>query len=154
MFKLNVDGSFLEDSLCLGAGGVIRNHEGEWVAGFSHYEVGGDALLAELHAIQIGIDICHNRGYTNVICESDCLETVKIFISSSSHNLHVHASTILQISEALQQEENYTLVHILCEQNVCADFMTKEGSHSTSTVTWDHPPPGMESLLLRDKLGT
>jgi hypothetical protein len=99
-FKLNVDGSFLEDSLC-------------------HYEVGGDALLAELRAIQIGIDICHNRGYTNVICESDCLEAVKIFIGSGSHNLHVHASTILHISDALQQEENYTLVHILREQNVC-----------------------------------
>lgn len=68
--------------------------------------------MAELRAIQIGIDICHNRGYTNVICESDCLEAVNI-IGSSRHNLHVHASTILQIFKALQQEENYTLVHIL-----------------------------------------
>jgi hypothetical protein len=51
MFKLNVYGSFLKDSLCLGAGGVIRNHEGEWIAGFSHYEVGVDALLAELSAL-------------------------------------------------------------------------------------------------------
>jgi len=154
MFKLNVDGSFLEDSLCLGTGGVIRNHEGEWIAGFSHYEVGGDALLVELRAIQIGIDICHNRSYTNVICESDCLEVVKIFIGSSSHNLHVHASTILQIFEALQQEDNYILVHILLEQNMCADFMAKEGTHSITIVTWDRPPPGMESLLLRGKLGT
>jgi len=144
----------IEDSLCLGAVGVIWNNKGEWIAGFSHYEVGGDALLAELHAIQIGIDICHNRGYTNVTCESDCLEAVNIFIGLSSHNLHVHASTILQISETLRQEENYTLVHILREQNMCADFMAKEGSHSASTVIWDRPPPGMESLLLRNKLET
>ena len=73
---------------------------GEWITGFSHYEVGGDALLAKLCA-----HICHDRGYTNVICESDVLEAVKIFIGSNSHNLHVHASNILQISEALQQEE-------------------------------------------------
>ena len=70
-----------------------------------------------------------------MICESDCLEVVNIFIGSGSHNLHVHSSTILQISEVLQQEENYTLVHILRAQNMCADVMTKKGSHLTSIVT-------------------
>lgn len=37
---------------------------------------------------------------------------------------------------------------------MCADCMAKEGSHSASSVTWDRPPSGMESLLLRDKFGS
>ena len=49
--KLNIDGSFLEYFGCLGAGGVVPNHDGDWIANFSHYEVGGDVLLAELRVI-------------------------------------------------------------------------------------------------------
>jgi len=44
--KLNIDGSFLEDFGCLGAGSDVRNHDGDLIAAFSHYEVGGDALFA------------------------------------------------------------------------------------------------------------
>jgi len=45
----------------LGAGGVVRNHGGDWITGFSHYEVGGDALLDELRAIEIGLDFCSKK---------------------------------------------------------------------------------------------
>ena len=51
--RVHSNGSFLEGFGCLGAGGVVRNHDGDWIAGFSHYEAGGDALLTELRAIQI-----------------------------------------------------------------------------------------------------
>jgi len=32
--KLNIDGSFLKDFGCLGADGVVRNHDRNWIAGF------------------------------------------------------------------------------------------------------------------------
>lgn len=51
LIKLNVDGSFLEDSFRLGAGGVLRGHDGNWIPRFTHFTNGGDALLAELRAI-------------------------------------------------------------------------------------------------------
>ena len=68
LYSFRFDGSFLEDFGCLGAGGVVRNHDGDWITGFSHYEAGGDALLAELRAIQIGLDFCSKKGYVNIIC--------------------------------------------------------------------------------------
>ena len=37
---------------------------------------------------------------------------------------------------------------------MCVDFMAKEGSHTRCSVCWNCPPSGMESLILRDKLGT
>ena len=83
--KLNINGSFLEDLCCLGAGGVVRNHDEDWIAGFSHYEAGGDALLADLRAIQIGIDFCSLKGYVNIIYESDCLEAVDLIIDGRDH---------------------------------------------------------------------
>jgi hypothetical protein len=46
------------------------------------------------------------------------------------------------------------LVHVLREQNMCADFMAKEESHGRCSTHWNCPLPDMESLILRDKLGT
>jgi hypothetical protein len=55
--KPNVDDSFLEDSLYLG----VRNHEDDWVADISHYDVGGNVLLAELCYIQMRLDFVAAR---------------------------------------------------------------------------------------------
>lgn len=35
-FKLNVDGSRTHQGI-IGAGGVIRNHTGDWIKGFTHH---------------------------------------------------------------------------------------------------------------------
>jgi hypothetical protein len=123
--KLNIIGSFLEEFGCLGVG-VVHNHDGDWIAGFSHYEAGGDALLAELRAIQIGLDFCSNKGYVNIICESDCLEAVDLIIADRDHTLHTYATDILHIRDVLHGNGNITLVHVLREQNMCADFMAKD----------------------------
>ena len=152
--KLNIDGSFLEDLGCLGVGGVVRNHNGDWIAGFSHYEAGGDALLAELRVIQIGLLFCSLKGYVSIICESDCLEAIDLIIDGRDHTLHTYAIVILHIRDALHGNGNITLVHVLREQNMCADFMAKEGSRPRCSARWNCPPPDMESLILRDKLGT
>ncbi|KEH22036.1 FBD protein [Medicago truncatula] len=56
--------------------------------------------------------------------------------------------------DALHGNGNTTLVHVLREQNMCANFIVKEGSHAKCSAHWNHPPPDMESLILRDKLGT
>jgi len=68
--------------------------------------------------------------------------------------LHTYATDILQIRDVLHENGNTTLVHVLREQNMCADFMTEEGSHARCSAHWNCPAPGMESLILRDKLGT
>ena len=123
--KLNIDGSFLEEFGCLGVGGVVHNHDGDWIAGFSYYKAEGDALLTELRVIQIGLDFCSKKGYVNIICESDCLEAVDLIIDSRDHHLHTYATYILHIRDALLGDGNTTLVHVLREQNICADFMAK-----------------------------
>jgi len=128
--KLNIDGSFLEDFGCLGVGVGVHNHDGDWITSFSHYEVGGDAFLAYLRAIQIDLDFCSKNGYVNIICESDCLEAVDLIIVGSDHTLHTYAIDILHIRDDLHGNANTTLMHVLREQIMCADFMAKEGSHA------------------------
>jgi len=108
----NVDESFLEDSFRLGAGGVLRGHDGNWIAGFAHFANGGDALLVELRVIQLGIATCYDLGYTHFICESDCLKAIDLILNVTNVNLHVYAYVLLEIKNALHHEI-VNLVHIL-----------------------------------------
>ena len=56
-------------------------------------------------------------------CESDCLEVVDMIIDGHDHSLHTYAIYILHIKDVLHENGNTTLVHVLREQNMCADFM-------------------------------
>jgi len=114
----------------LGAGGGVLNHDEDLIVGFSRFEVEGDVLLAELRAIQMGLDFCRNKGYNNIICESDCLEAIELFVVGRDHTLDTYVTDILHIRDILHENDNTTLVHVLREQNMCANFMTKKKSHS------------------------
>jgi len=96
-------------------------------------------LLAELRVIQIGLDFCSKKGYVNIICESDCLETIDLIIDGRDHNLHNYASDILHMRDALHVNENTTLVQVRMEQNMCADFLVKEISHARCSVHCKFP---------------
>lgn len=53
--KLNVDGNFINSSIPMGSGGLIRKASGEWLDGFSNHEGIGDALLPEILAMKNGL---------------------------------------------------------------------------------------------------
>jgi len=55
------------------------------------------------------------------------LEAVDLIIDGHDHTLHTYATDILHIRDVLHENGNTTLVHVLREQNMCADFMAKEG---------------------------
>jgi len=129
-FKLNVDGNFLESSGCLNVGG---NHNGDKIAIFSHYKVEGDTLLAKLRAIQTSLYFCHNKGYNNIIRESDCLKAVDPFVVDCNHTLHTYATTILYIKDVLHENDNTTLPNVLREHN-----KDKVGSNSRCSTHWEY----------------
>jgi len=125
--------------VCLGVGGVVHNHNEDWIDGFSHFGVRGDALLAKLRAIRMALDFCRNQGYNNIICKSGCLEAVELFVVGRDHTLYTYATNILHIRDILHGNDNTTMVHVLREQNLCANFMAKEGSYSRCSACWDCP---------------
>jgi hypothetical protein len=61
-----------------------------WIVGFTPFVNGGDALLAELHAIQHEIATCYDLGYTHFICESDCLEAIDLILNVTNVSLHLN----------------------------------------------------------------
>lgn len=82
--KINVDGAFNETTETMGAGGIIRDHNGSWQVGFVFNIGKGHPLLAKAWAALIGIQIACDRGYNDVILESDSLELVHLLNSTEN----------------------------------------------------------------------
>jgi hypothetical protein len=73
--KFNVDGSFSNEQLRAGIGGVLRNGKGEVLCSFSAHIGNVDIASAELMAIQKACVLCASK---------DCLKRRQIVIESDS----------------------------------------------------------------------
>nr|KYP52455.1 hypothetical protein KK1_025575 [Cajanus cajan] len=81
----------------MGTGGLVRNQQGEWLAGFSSNEGQGDAPLAELLALRNGLEVAWECGYREIMCECDALDVVNVVMGLLDLNFHPHARVVLQI---------------------------------------------------------
>ncbi|KAF7840012.1 reverse transcriptase [Senna tora] len=95
-WKLNSDGACSGNPGPFAIGGIIRDHFGNWVKGFSGYVGHGTALKAELWAIFCGI---------NLALEQDC--------------------NFLWIEYSLQKFSNFKVSHTFREGNQCADRLAR-----------------------------
>ena len=71
------------------------------------------------------------------------MEAVDLIIDGHDHTLNTYATDIIHIRDVLHENGNTILMHVLREQNMCADFMAKEGSQTRCSVHSNCPPPGM-----------
>lgn len=68
-FKLNIDGSARGDLIT--KGGVIRDHDGKFVAGFSNCYGQGSNNVEEFLALRDGLKLCKGLQLSRVILESN-----------------------------------------------------------------------------------
>lgn len=99
---LNVDGSCLGDPIHIGFGGVIRNHSGKYISGFSGFiNNSQDILFAELSALHQGLELTINLNYEELACYSDSLLTANL-IKEEVSQFHVYAIIIQDIKDLLR----------------------------------------------------
>ncbi|XP_035545033.1 uncharacterized protein LOC118348151 [Juglans regia] len=72
-FKLNVDGSSINNPEILGARGVVRNELGKMVFAIAESIRSGSNNLAEVIALRRGLEHCKRLGLNNIIIEMDSL---------------------------------------------------------------------------------
>lgn len=149
-FKLNVDGSANLNNLTIGSGGLLRNHDGNWIAGFSSFDGSGNALKAELLGLYHGLSLIQDMGLLSVSIETDCLEMVSLIKDHSHHAQHPFADILQLITNIMSSNRLFSLHHVLREQNACADHLAKLGSSGTGFNRWDNPPESLVQLLLID----
>ena len=79
--KLNVDGAAKGNPRRTGGGGIIRDHNGDVIAGFSKFYGITTNMVAEFNAIRDGLLLCSDLsiGLSTVLIESDSLILVEMF---------------------------------------------------------------------------
>jgi ribonuclease HI len=125
-FKLNTDGSSLGNPGLAGGGGVIRNHVGDWVGGFSRAICVTTSVQAELRVLKDGLKLVIDLGILNFEIEMHSLVAVELVNSITSPNAFL--STIVTDCRSLMERfETCSLKHIFREANGCADLLARAG---------------------------
>jgi ribonuclease HI len=151
---LNVDGSCIGTPSHSGYGGVLRNSVGLFISGCSCFIPNStDILLAELTAIQQGLNMAIDLNMNDLMCYSDSLLVVNL-IMNDTPRFHIYVVLIQNIKDLLV-DRNISLHHTLREGNQCADYFAKLGTNSDAhLVIHQSPPADLLPLLRADVIGT
>ena len=148
--KLNSDGSAIGSTRRAGGGGVIRNHEGQWLRGYARPLGCSNSCIAELWALRDGLLLAKEMGFNNIIIEMDALSVV-LLMKNNTANLLMEP-LLTDCRNLLSEIPNKQIVHIYREANQCADALAKLGANSVdSFVIFLYPPPVVESIIASDK---
>ncbi|KAL0006019.1 hypothetical protein SO802_013580 [Lithocarpus litseifolius] len=148
--KLNSDGSALGNPGKAGGGGLIRDHQGNWVRGYARAHGNSNSSLAELWALCDGLEIAKDLGLDKLIVEMDALSIV-LLMNNDKANLLMEPllSDCRKLLDAIPFKR---VVHTFREANQCADMLARFGGSSISNfVVFMYPPPVVAGLLLADK---
>lgn len=77
-YKLNTDGSSLDNPGKSGIGGVIRDKNGNWVAGFMGNVFHATNIASELYALQKDLSMAHVNNLTPLEIDIDCKEIIHL----------------------------------------------------------------------------
>ena len=145
--KLNTDESAIGSTGRAGGGGVIRNHEGQWLKGYARPLGSSNSCMAELWALRDGLLLAKEMGLNNLIIEMDALSVV-LLMNNNSANLLMEP-LLTDCRNLLSEIPNKQIFHIYREANQCADALVKLGaSNVDSFVIFLYPPPGVESIIV------
>ncbi|CAL1352415.1 unnamed protein product [Linum trigynum] len=150
---LNVDGASNGNPGAAGAGGVLRDWAGNWIAGFIANFGTATAILAELWAVFHGLEMAWKKGYRAVRLESDSQLAVQL-INNRSDPVHPHATLLSAIRRKIGQEWLVNISHVYREGNRVADWLSKHslvypyGVHEVA-----NPPSELVSIVREDARG-
>ena len=113
--KLNSNGSALGNPSKAGGGGLIRDHQGNWVRGYARAHVNTSSSIAELWALRDGLEIAKDLGLNNLIVEMDALSIV-LLMNNTKANL-LMKPLLSNCRKLLAAIPNKRVVHTFHETN-------------------------------------
>ncbi|XP_028100952.1 uncharacterized protein LOC114300280 [Camellia sinensis] len=150
--KMNTDGNARGDPGDGGFGGLIRDEKGIWICGFYGKLTKCSCIEAEIWAIYRGLTIAFEKGYKDLIIETDSMDAIdmqkkKVEVISSLRSL-------VEDSKFLIRRCGYTLQHVLREGNLSADGLAKMGADQDEPlVVMEDAPDGIRSQVVADLIG-
>ena len=138
--KLNIDRSWLRGMDRASCGGLVRDDQGEWIAGFTRYIGSTNSFTAELWELREGLILCCNLNIEALVVELDAQAVVEVLKNNTYVNNIV--SPILDdcrhLAACFQQIQ---FKHCYCQANRCANLLAKKGAIQESDfISFVSPP--------------
>ena len=113
--KLNSDGSALGNPGKVRGGGLIRDHQGNWIRGYARSLGNTNSFITELWALRDGLTIAKELRINNLIVEMDALSVVMLMNNSLAKLLM--EPLLSDCSNLLKDMPNKRIVHAFQEAN-------------------------------------
>jgi ribonuclease HI len=148
-FKLNVDGTRSLSGM-IGAGGVIRDYNGNWCHGFMRNIGKGEVLQAEAWGLFTGLQIAKELKITHLMVESDSAVLISL-IHSSQLQLHPLGTLLMNCKSIMNNFNHCSVSHIHRERNMVADCLAKKSiDHEFGLCRLTTMPVFVRSSVLDD----
>ncbi|GLT90372.1 hypothetical protein SLE2022_083080 [Rubroshorea leprosula] len=152
-YKLNTDGSRMQETGLASAGGLLRDSSGTFIQGFSVNIGQISVFLAELWGCRERPILRRNKGISHLVVEMASLSVVQV-IEGSKEQDSLAAVLVEDIRRLRGGFIAFSIQQTLREGNRAADFMAEIGHNPpTGTTVFDSPPPGFITFLEEDALG-
>ncbi|KAE8717231.1 hypothetical protein F3Y22_tig00110056pilonHSYRG00001 [Hibiscus syriacus] len=132
------------------AGGILRDQDGFFLAGFNQHLGSSTVLHSVLWSVLDGLKLAWHRGYRHLLLQLDSMEAFEM-VASATHDSPI--SLIRSIFDLLNSDWRMNLKLILCEANMAADFLAKvNGVPGGDLKIYDNCPTELLGILSRDVL--
>lgn len=153
-FKMNSDGSVRTNTGRASCGGLIRNGDGDFVAGFSCNMGSGTIMQAELMGILHELRLARSRNIDKVLVEVDSTSAI-YFLENDCDPLHPCATIMHDIKDLLRQFTQVDWKHSFRESNCYADILANDGHGLDWGVHYfTHVPSFLSLAIFADLSGT
>ncbi|KAI3890630.1 hypothetical protein MKW92_050290 [Papaver armeniacum] len=139
--KLNFDGSMKHKSGLGSIGGVVRNHKGDFLLGYSEPIGKTTSTMAEITALRRGLDLALENGLYNVWFEGDEKRLLEIIANQIPVGPVEIQKRVKIINSILPEFDNYKMTHIYKQGNTTADALAKMGHQLNKPCIWRVRPP-------------
>ena len=148
--KLNTDGVIVGSSGLAGCGGLIRDENGAWLAGFSRNIGSTTSYAAELWGIRDGLALCCNLNIHSIIVKLDAKSIVDVFGNPNCEG-NIISPILDDCKQLMMQFQPIQFKHCYWEANRCADMLAKVRlDQSSCLVHFDYLPEIIRTILDED----
>jgi ribonuclease HI len=149
---INVDAALFSSSKKMGAGVVVRDHNGDCIAAccnsFPNVTI---PELAEAMAVRLALSFARDEGLDNLIIASDCLSVVQR-AKASSRDRSFCGPVFEDIKSLMSSFGSCSIRHVYRGQNVAAHCLARSSEDSSMSVWRGVPPECIQDTICIDSM--
>ncbi|WMV30202.1 hypothetical protein MTR67_023587 [Solanum verrucosum] len=154
-YKLNTDGSALQNPGKIGGGGILRDEQGKIIYAFALPLGEGTNNQAETQAASYGLNWCIQHGYKKIILEVDSELLTRWILQTSTPPWRIQ-KFVQELQNLVSQCEVFQCNHIYREANSTADFLSKQSHKKDITqhyYIYNQLPHAARGSYILEKMG-